>query len=332
MEDQTNGRRSPLNDLFDKVLGSIVSYDVYTLILLAVFVLLSLTFYPYIPVALGKVFLDVIIALAIGALILLHALTEAPLFAMLRRFYVIPIIYLMYDQVHVYVPVVHPVDYDQALIEADRWLFGVDPTVWLEQYSFRWLTEYLQVTYFLFYLLPIMQAVELWKKGRMGDLDVFARGMTFCYFISYLAYFAMPAIGPRFTLHDFSQLDADLPGIWFTSWIREVVNVGGGVAVGVSDPESVVNRDCMPSGHTMMTLVNILFGFKFRSNFRWVFVVVGGSLILSTVYLRYHYVVDVIVGVALALAFLPMEPLVDRLIRKGLATVRLRWKTLGSDL
>ena len=332
MEDQTNGRRGSVNDLVERVLGSVVSYDVYTLVLLAVFAVLSLIYYPYSPVALGKIFLDAIIALAVGSLILLHAVTDVPLFALLRRFYVIPIIYLMYDQVHVYVPVVHPIDYDQVFINADRWLFGVDPTVWLERYSFPLLTEYLQITYFLFYLLPIMQAVELWKKGRVGDLDVFARGMAFCYFVSYLAYFAMPAIGPRFTLHEFSQLDADLPGVWLTSWIREVVNVGGGVAVGMTEPESVVIRDCMPSGHTMMTLVNILFGFRFRSNFRWVFVVVGGSLIVSTVYLRYHYVVDVIVGIVIALLFLPMEPAVDRMVQRGLSKVRLRWKTLSADM
>lgn len=325
-------RRGGVSDLLDKMVGSVISYDVYTLVLLAVFVALSLLFYPYIPIASSKILLDLFIAVAIGTLILLHAFTDAPLVSLLRRFYVIPLIYLMYDQVHVYVPVVHPVDYDNLLIDADRVLFGVDPTVWLEQYSFPLLTEYLQICYFLFYLLPIMQAIELWKKGRVKDLDVFARGMAFCYFVSYLAYFALPAIGPRFTLHDFGSLNTELPGLWLTSWIREVVNVGGGVAVGMAQPESVVNRDCMPSGHTMLTLVNIMLGFRFRSRFRWMFVVVGGSLIISTVYLRYHYVVDVIVGVVLALIFLPLEPIVDRSVRKALDRLRLRWKTLKEGL
>jgi len=325
-------RRGGVSDLLDKMVGSVISYDVYTLVLLAVFVALSLLFYPYIPIASSKILLDLFIAVAIGTLILLHAFTDAPLVSLLRRFYVIPLIYLMYDQVHVYVPVVHPVDYDTLLIDADRVLFGVDPTVWLEQYSFPLLTEYLQICYFLFYLLPIMQAIELWKKGRVKDLDVFARGMAFCYFVSYLAYFALPAIGPRFTLHDFGSLNTELPGLWLTSWIREVVNVGGGVAVGMAQPESVVNRDCMPSGHTMLTLVNIMLGFRFRSRFRWMFVVVGGSLIISTVYLRYHYVVDVIVGVVLALIFLPLEPIVDRSVRKALDRLRLRWKTLKEGL
>jgi len=316
-----------MREVADRALRHIVSYDIYTLVLLTIFVILSLIYYPHIPVALSKVLLDVFLALGIGALVVLHALTDAPLFSLLRRFYVIPIIYLMYDQVHVYVPVVHPVDYDDLLIAADRWLLHADPTVVLSSYAWPLLTEYLQICYFLFYVLPIMQAVELWRKGDLQRLDLFARGMVFCYFVSYLAYFAMPAIGPRFTLHPFSALDTELPGIALTPWIREVINVGGGVAVGASDPAGVVNRDCMPSGHTMMTLVNMILGFRFRSRYRWVFVVIGGSLIFSTVYLRYHYVVDVLVGIVFAAIFLPLEPVVDRWVGKLVRSVSSRWIT-----
>ena len=306
----TSHDHNTLQGLLQRGVAHIQAYDVYTIIMLVLFTALALAYYPYIPVASSKLVLNAFLAGSVGALILLHALTSVPLFAVLRRFYVIPIIYLMYDQVHTYVQLVHPVDYDAQLIAADRWLFGCDPTVWMGQWSSPALTEYLQLCYFLFYLLPIMQAVELWRKGAWDDLDVFARGMTFCYFISYLAYFAMPAIGPRFTLHDFNATNVELPGLWLTPWLRDIVNIGGGVALGVTDPASVVNRDCMPSGHTMMTLVNILLGFRFRSRFRWIFVVIGGSLILSTVYLRYHYAVDLLVGALLAVATLPLEPIV----------------------
>lgn len=315
---------SPLHELARKFLGSVQSYDVYTAVLLVIFTALSIVLYPYIPVASSKLILNAFLAGGIGALILLHALTDLSLFAMLRRFYVIPIIYMMYDQVHVYVRLVHPVDYDALLIDADRWLFGVDPTVWLHQFANPALTEYLQLCYFLFYLMPIMQAVELWRSGRHQQLDLFARAMAFCFFVSYLAYFAMPAIGPRFTLHDFNATDTDLPGLWLTPWLREIVNIGGGVAISEPNPADVVNRDCMPSGHTMMTIINIMLGFRFHSRFRWLFVVIGGSLILATVYLRYHYVVDLLVGALLALATLPLEPAVHRLIQRFQATVLMK--------
>jgi membrane-associated phospholipid phosphatase len=96
------------------------------------------------------------------------------------------------------------------------------------------------------------------------------------------------------------------------------VNAGGGITAGAMHPVDVVNRDCMPSGHTMLTLVNIILAFHFRSRFRWVFVVIGGSLIVSTVYLRYHYVVDVLVGIVLVAALMPLEKPVDKYCRNYL--------------
>lgn len=307
-----------VRSLLGKMRANVIAYDVYVVIVMAVYCILAIVYYPSVPGALAVLQQDIIITIAIVALVLVWTITEHGLFGMLRRFYVIPVIYLMYDQVHVFVRAVHPVDYDDLLIEADRWLFGTDPTVWLAQWSFPALTEYLQVCYFLFYLLPIMHAVELWRRHDMDRLDTFARAMTFCYFISYLAYFVMPAIGPRFTIHDFSLINTDLPGLLFTPVLRDLIDVGGGIGRGVVDPALVVNRDCMPSGHTWLTLVNIILGFRFRSKFRWVFFLIGGSLIFSTVYLRYHYVVDLIVGALLAVVTLRLEPSANAAIRKWL--------------
>lgn len=302
--------------LVDAFRANVMAYDIYVVATMAVYVTLAILFYPYVEDASGIILEDVLIAVTIASLSILWGMTGSRLVALARRFYIIPVTYLLYEQVHAFVRVVHPKDYDDLLIAADRALFGTDPTVWLGQVAMPWLTEYLQVCYFMFYLLPIMHAIELYRAGDMQRLDVFVRGMTFCYVISYLLYFVMPAIGPRFTLHDFAKTDVELPGLWLTPLLREIVNQGGGVVLKGVDPASIVNRDCMPSGHTMMTLVNILLAFRFRSRLRYLFLVIGGSLIVATVYMRYHYVVDVLVGAGLALICLPLEPVVDRWLRR----------------
>lgn len=307
-----------------KLRSSINAIDVYTAVIMVVYSLLSLVYYRDVANASSVIVQDAMIGLMIMTVVLMASITGNPLFSALRYFYVIPVIYLMYDQTHVFVHVVHHVDYDAEFIAADRWLFGTDPTTWLERFSFPALTEYLQLCYFLFYLMPIMQAWEWWRKGEKVNLDMFARGITFCYYISYLLYFIMPAIGPRFTLHNFHTLDVDLPGLLLTPWLRDIIDVGGGVARNMANPELFVNRDCMPSGHTMMTLVNILFAFQLKSRFRWFFTVVGGSLIFSTVYLRYHYGVDVLVGSFLALTMLPLEPRVNAWI----GVQKKRWSSV----
>ena len=300
--------------LYDTLRANIISYDIYAAVTLSVYVLLAIIFYPKVDDASAIILTDVFIAVSVAAVIILQALTGNTVVTMIRRFYMVPVIYLMYEQVHAFVRIVHPKDYDHLLIAADRAIFGTDPTIWMAQFATPALTEYLQICYFMFYLLPIMHAVELARTGPSERFDELIRGITFCYAISYLLYFIMPAIGPRFTLHDFRATDIELPGLWLTPMLREIVNQGGGVIGTVADPTAVVNRDCMPSGHTMLTLVNILLAMRFRSKLRWVFVVIGGSLIIATVYMRYHYVVDVIVGAVLAVLVLPQERVVNKAI------------------
>ncbi|MFM8771304.1 MAG: phosphatase PAP2 family protein [Candidatus Kapaibacterium sp.] len=294
------------------------SADLYTGLMLALYAVLAVVLHQNIHGGATTVWTNVLVLALIASTIVLTRLTESPAIRFVRLFYVVPVIYMLYDQTHLYVTVVHPHDYDSWLIAADRALFGGDPTVWLSRYANPLLTEYLQFCYFIFYLLPVGHALELWFRGDLERVEQFARMMTFMFFISYLLYFCLPAIGPRFTLHDFALTGQELPGVWITDMLRGIINVGGGVVRGVADPASVVNRDCMPSGHTMLTIVNILLAFRFKSRFRHLFLIIGGSLIFGTVYLRYHYVVDLLVGGLLVLLCMPLEVPVDKYLRKTL--------------
>ena len=56
------------------------------------------------------------------------------------------------------------------------------------------------------------------------------------------------------------------------------------------------------------------FAWRFSRKFFWVLSVIGSSLILSTVILRYHYVVDVFAGILLTIIIILLsEPLYKRL-------------------
>lgn len=310
--------RTRFRELWQIIREDVQTADIYTSFMLVLYALLAVVFHQSIHGSVTAIWTNVLVLLLIGSTIILHRLTGSAAVHFVRHFYVVPIIYMLYDQTHLFVSVVHPHDYDHLLIAADRAIWGGDPTIWLHRLANPWLTEYLQVCYFVFYLLPVAHAIELWLRGDIQRVIVFARMMAFMFFISYLLYFVMPAIGPRFTLHEFSSTNTELPGIWLTDILRNVINVGGGVVTGVADPASVVNRDCMPSGHTMLTLVNIVLAFRNRSRLRYVFLGIGSSLIFATVYLRYHYVVDLLVGGLLVLLCMPLEVPVDKFLRKRL--------------
>lgn len=299
-------------------------HDLYTLAVLGIYSILALALYPAVQRASLWLLLNAVIAMLITVLAWADRPGAPGWIRLLHWLYIVPVIYLMYQQTHAYVPVVNPRLYDTLLIAWDHALFGTHPTHWLARFSHPVLTEYLQTAYMLFYFLPLIHGAELLRQRRLQHAAELARLMTFGFYVSYLCYFALPAIGPRFTLHDFHRLEQELPGLWFTPLWRQYVNSGGGIPEGVPNPEAYVHRDCMPSGHTMMTLLNLLLAFRFRSRTRWFLAVVGISLIVATVYLRYHYVVDLLAGGLCALGVLWLEPRLHRcLLRAGWIHERL---------
>ena len=94
------------------------------------------------------------------------------------------------------------------------------------------------------------------------------------------------------------------PWCRLTPALREFVNVGGLIPLGA--PASITlglaQRDVFPSGHTLVTLVGIWWSWRMRLGLRWGITVVGVILIFGTVYLRYHYAVDVLASALLAAA------------------------------
>jgi membrane-associated phospholipid phosphatase len=62
-----------------------------------------------------------------------------------------------------------------------------------------------------------------------------------------------------------------------------------------------IKRDAFPSGHTAIPLTVLYLAYKFRRRVFWFLLPVVSALIFSTVYCRYHYVVDVIAGFGLTL-------------------------------
>ncbi|OGV04865.1 MAG: hypothetical protein A2315_05295, partial [Ignavibacteria bacterium RIFOXYB2_FULL_35_12] len=215
--------------------------------------------------------------------------------------YLIPLVLLTFKEIYFLIRPLRPNDYDQLLINIDRWLFGVDPTVFLYKFSHPVITEILQIIYGMFYFLPIILGLVLLKKRRLIEADFAIFTIIFGFFLSYIGYFALPAIGPRFTLHDFQNENAELPGLLLTNFLREVTNTVESIPPGTLNPENIVQRDVFPSGHTMITLVVIYLSIKLKSRSRFFLIPAGTLLIFATVYLRYHYVIDLIGGLVFML-------------------------------
>lgn len=213
-----------------------------------------------------------------------------------RDWYLVPAILFIYTQTSSIAHSLHGKDYDSVLITVDRWLFGVDPTVWAYQFAHPFITEILQIAYSSYYLFFIALFFEFYRRSDRKDFYSGAMMIVYGFYLSYIGYMLVPAIGPRFTLHNFSLFDTELPGIWLTPYLREIINSGGGIVAGAPNPIEFVHRDAFPSGHTQLTLTAMYLAFTKVSKHRWWLLIVGSLLIVSTVYMRYHYLVDVFAG------------------------------------
>lgn len=197
---------------------------------------------------------------------------------------------------------IHKTTFDARLIAVDHAIFGVHPTVWLEQVSNPLLTGLFQFAYLSYYLIPISLGVVLIARGRFGEFEEALFGILLCFYLSYVGYLLVPAIGPRFTLCHLQT--GDLQAAPFIKTIQDGLNA-------LEKNKS----DAFPSGHTAVSLMSLYYawGKNEKKLFVGLIPVVTG-LIISTVYLRYHYVIDVIAGIALTGLTIALAPGLRRLL------------------
>jgi membrane-associated phospholipid phosphatase len=208
-----------------------------------------------------------------------------------RGWYPVALIPITFTELRYLIPLVHPRDYDLELAAIDHRMFGVHPTVWLERWTWPPLTEALQISYATYYFLPIALGGVLWRKGWFDKYHFWVFIVAFGFYVSYLGYMVVPAIGPRFLPQIKEAQTFPLTGVWLFDTIRTTLDEAEGIT-----------RDCFPSGHTEITLLVLYYARKFHRRTFWWLLPPGTMLIFSTVYLRYHYVIDILAGAVVAIA------------------------------
>jgi membrane-associated phospholipid phosphatase len=190
-------------------------------------------------------------------------------------------------------------DVDPQLIQIDFSIFGVQPTLWMQQWIVPWLTDLLSLAYVSYYFLPVILMVVLCLKGRMADLDRSVFVLAFGYYVSFIGYILFPAVGPRYAINHLYSVP--LEGSFITDFVRDTLNA-----------LEHNKRDCMPSGHTQIVLIVLYLARRYEKFLFYLFLPIVCALILSTIYLRYHYVIDLMVGMALAILCMIFGPLLHR--------------------
>ena len=279
-----------------RTVSSLSPVDFISTVFLLLLTILNVAFSSRIPVWKVLVLINVSAIVAVFFMAFLAESRKTSLLIGIHRWYCYPFILFVFKEIYQMIHRINSTDYDQLFIAIDHWMFGVNPTQWLYRYSNPILTEILQSAYFSYYVIFLLVGVEIYRRYPLEKFDHAAFLIVYGFYLSYLGYFLLPAIGPRFTLHNFSDLEHDLPGVFLTPIFRAIINAGESIPSGLSNPVEYVQRDVFPSGHAQLTLVCTYLAFRYRLHSRWFICILASLLIVGTVYLRYHYVIDLIAG------------------------------------
>lgn len=183
------------------------------------------------------------------------------------------------------IPAIREERYDALLFALDNRLFGGSANVWAEQFVSPLLTELLSCCYIFFMPLLFFNLARyfIWQKELLSN---FYRGLFTIYGLGFLGYLLVPAAGPYLTYPQLFSVTLD--GGLITQVNQAMVLAGS-------------NRvDVFPSLHSAVTAYILGYAYRYhRREFWWLLVPIAG-LWVSTIYLRYHYLVDLICGFLLA--------------------------------
>jgi len=180
---------------------------------------------------------------------------------------------------------VTPHKYDVTLAGFDRALFGMTLSERAQVIATPALTEILSFCYLLFFPYLLISWVSYARRG----LPLFRKlmvGLFTIYGLGFLGYSFVPAGGPHLAFPD--DFNGPLAG-WAVTRFNAMIVASGSNGV-----------DVFPSLHCAVSCYLLVFD---RWHARWrhrLYLIPCFGIWLATIYLRYHYFVDLVAGFALA--------------------------------
>ena len=204
----------------------------------------------------------------------------------------------IYTNLHDTIHFVNSHDIHNTLIDIDQWFFGIQPSVWAERFIHPALTEFFSFCYMIFFLFAPLVALTLYLLGRKNQFRETLASVVLCFYTGYILYVLFPAAPPRIMLKDMYSLHFN--GTPIADAALRIVNLLP------SD-----SRAAFPSLHSAVTLLSLMFAFKYVRWLYWVMLPFCTGLILSTIYLRHHYAIDLLAGFGLGILAFIFGPKID---------------------
>jgi PAP2 superfamily len=187
---------------------------------------------------------------------------------------------------------------DAHLVRLDQMLFGYEPAVAWQKYVSPGVTNWFSFFYFNYYTLILAFLLPFVFRAAPGRFaSEFTLGFTCLFCLGQTVYLMVPAYGPyAYLAQDLHVPLTDASGgpFWWKA-VRNMVDSGEGSA----------RTDVFPSLHTAVPTFLTIFAFRHRHMrlFRFTWPVLAFTMVQiigATMYLRWHYLIDILAGITLA--------------------------------
>jgi len=199
-----------------------------------------------------------------------------------------------------YTGVVRQTTIDDALYRMDLAWFGVEPTVWAGRLFHPLLTDWMAFAYGLYFVMPMLLATALSIRGRREDFREMSSAVVIQLGIGFVLCLLFPAGPPRY-YEPFQHGVFTPPHLHSSLGIFELQQG----AFDSADP--LRTRSAFPSLHCSLAFLTLMYAWRFGSGvfprrprlYFWICLPLVISLWLSTIYLRHHWVPDILAGLGL---------------------------------
>ena len=173
--------------------------------------------------------------------------------------------------------------YDWQLVTFEKMILGTNPTLYIDANLLGvWVNEVLSFCYLSYYLMLPAFLIPVFIKKDYRVIRQFLTAACLTFFVSYLLFSLYPVEGPRW--HLAMHYLNDIEGPVFRPLVTFVIE------------KAAVHGGAMPSSHTGIAVVIMIFCFRYYRLAGWLILPATIGLAMGTVWGRFHYVSDVFVG------------------------------------
>lgn len=151
--------------------------------------------------------------------------------------------------------------------------------------------DFMMLSYVLYFLLPLYGAVlyyRLLQRQSRYYLGRYIASVVIFFNLNYLFYLGVPVTGPQYFLK--SSFQEALPFSAFGAALHQAIATAQNTFI-----------DCFPSGHAGIAILVSIWLFRLNHIQRFIITPISIGIILATLAMRYHYVLDVLAAIPLAL-------------------------------